>query len=190
VVRSGDDDLAAAGDAGRDRVGAVGDHRVLAITAHHHRRRPHLAEPREGGRIRLLQFADGKEGRHGGADLGGHCGVLARGRPRRQAQAHHSFPVTRCEPPAELAEVRVVPGPRIVLHSGRDQDQRRHAFGIGQRQPERGPAATAVADQDRGPDARLVEDGAQVGKPGKRGHGGRRAAEARIVVPDQPVTGG
>lgn len=186
MVRSGDDDVAAAGDAGRDRVGAVGDHRVLAIAADRDSGHPHLPEPLVGRRIRLLEVADDEEGRDGGGDLGRHRGVIARGRPCRQPQAHQALPVTRRDPAAELAGVRIVPWPRIVLQPGRDQDQRRHEFRLGQRQPERGPAAAAVPDHDRGPGDRAVNHRAQVIEPGERAGRRRRVTDPSIVVPDQP----
>ena len=82
---------------------AVRDHRVLAVTADHDRRRPYLAEPVVDGRIRLAELADHEEGRHGGADLRGCRLIVARGRPGRQPEAHQPLPVARRVPPEELA---------------------------------------------------------------------------------------
>ena len=168
MVGTGDDDPVAPGDAGRDGVRAVRDHRVLAVTADYDRGRLHQPEPVVDRRIVLAELSDDEEGRHRGADLRSGRLVVARGSPGRQAELHQTLPVARRVPPDELADVGVIRRPRVVRRAWRDQDQGRDAVRIIECQGERGPAAAAVTDDDRRASTRIVQHRAQVVEPGER----------------------
>jgi hypothetical protein len=148
VVGAGQQDRPAAVDPGGDRMAGVRHHRVFKVAEHHDSRDADLAEPAEPGWVRLFEVPDLEPGR----DRAPHHGLDRLVRPGRcpgpQSQAEQAVAVFRRDQRAALTVERVVGGPRIIVDSGGDERQGPDAVRVVDSEPERGPAAPAVPDED------------------------------------------
>lgn len=101
MVRARYGNLLAADDPGGDVFRAASHHRVLLVPNDHCGRRPDLAEPGAGGRVRLLVITEPEKGGHRPADLSSRGWVSTGGCPSAQAEADEPIPVPGLvEPPA------------------------------------------------------------------------------------------
>jgi hypothetical protein len=191
VVHARDEDELAAGYPGGGGLVRLDQRREVGIADHQRRRHRDLAEPVEDRRVFLLEITGrqhrpgrGSELLHGlrggagpapdtlgdagqGVDVAGGLGALPFG-------------------PQDGALIGVVVE-RDPGDAGAQQHQRRHPLRPLEREPERGPAALAAADDRRPPHVVVLEHRQQVGQQRELHRRGGGLAEAAGVVPDHPV---